>query len=189
MLSALCVFLNQMHAVSEKGYLWHICVECNAWDNVFFSKWAVVGAMLLQSWKLRKVKRVMIIVIMLCSFEFWPVMLLLWRWVNCEYCVKYGWFDIDYPLIQFQNGCQALDEWWPLSVASVVQGYQPIYPTQPVPDHRKPLFVSKTFYGVVELYSHIPRTWGQRGAHLGPPGPRWAPCWPHIYFATFTCSS
>ena len=21
--------------------------------------------------------------------------------------------------------------------------------------------------------------WGQRGAHLGPVGPRWAPCWPH----------
>ena len=23
------------------------------------------------------------------------------------------------------------------------------------------------------------RTWGQQGAHLGPAGPRWAPCWPH----------
>ena len=22
-------------------------------------------------------------------------------------------------------------------------------------------------------------SWGQHGAHLGPPGPRWAPCWPH----------
>ena len=22
-------------------------------------------------------------------------------------------------------------------------------------------------------------TWGQHGAHLGPTGPRWAPCWPH----------
>ena len=22
-------------------------------------------------------------------------------------------------------------------------------------------------------------TWGQHGAHLGPFGPRWAPCWPH----------
>ena len=21
--------------------------------------------------------------------------------------------------------------------------------------------------------------WGQHGAHLGPTGPRWAPCWPH----------
>ena len=21
--------------------------------------------------------------------------------------------------------------------------------------------------------------WGQHGAHLGPVGPRWAPCWPH----------
>ena len=23
------------------------------------------------------------------------------------------------------------------------------------------------------------RSWGQHGAHLGPTGPRWAPCWPH----------
>ena len=22
-------------------------------------------------------------------------------------------------------------------------------------------------------------SWGQRGAHLGPTGPRWTPCWPH----------
>ena len=22
-------------------------------------------------------------------------------------------------------------------------------------------------------------SWGQNGAHLGPTGPRWAPCWPH----------
>ena len=22
-------------------------------------------------------------------------------------------------------------------------------------------------------------SWGQHGAHLGPTGPRWAPCWPH----------
>ena len=29
-------------------------------------------------------------------------------------------------------------------------------------------------------------SWGQHGAHLGPVGPRWAPCWPHepyIYMA------
>ena len=25
----------------------------------------------------------------------------------------------------------------------------------------------------------IPSSWGQHGAHLGPTGPRWAPCWPH----------
>ena len=28
----------------------------------------------------------------------------------------------------------------------------------------------------------VPRwqsSWGQHGAHLGPVGPRWAPCWPH----------
>ena len=25
----------------------------------------------------------------------------------------------------------------------------------------------------------IARSWRQHGAHLGPTGPRWAPCWPH----------
>ena len=25
----------------------------------------------------------------------------------------------------------------------------------------------------------ISTLWGQHGAHLGPTGPRWAPCWPH----------
>ena len=25
----------------------------------------------------------------------------------------------------------------------------------------------------------LPSSWGQHGAHLGPAGPRWAPCWPH----------
>ena len=40
--------------------------------------------------------------------------------------------------------------------------------------------------GMVELFlqlsEQIPRwqsSWGQHGAHLGPVGPRWAPCWPH----------
>ena len=33
-------------------------------------------------------------------------------------------------------------------------------------------------------YNHDPRhrpslIWGQHGVHLGPTGPRWAPCWPH----------
>ena len=28
-------------------------------------------------------------------------------------------------------------------------------------------------------YSHIASSCGQHGAHLGPVGPRWAPCWPH----------
>ena len=27
--------------------------------------------------------------------------------------------------------------------------------------------------------SQIASSWGQYGAHLGPVGPRWAPCWPH----------
>ena len=32
------------------------------------------------------------------------------------------------------------------------------------------------------MYRNNPRkqsSWGQHGAHLGPVGPRWAPCWPH----------
>ena len=37
---------------------------------------------------------------------------------------------------------------------------------------------------VIFLYGTgaLPReqsSWGQHGAHLGPVGPRWAPCWPH----------
>ena len=34
------------------------------------------------------------------------------------------------------------------------------------------------------LIRHIPRqqgSWGQHGAHLGPAGPRWVPCWPHEF--------
>ena len=31
-------------------------------------------------------------------------------------------------------------------------------------------------------------SWGQHGAHLGPVGPRWAPCWPHepCYLGSYT---
>ena len=32
------------------------------------------------------------------------------------------------------------------------------------------------------LNSSLPRSqssWGQHGAHLGPVGPKWTPCWPH----------
>ena len=28
-------------------------------------------------------------------------------------------------------------------------------------------------------HSWLESSWGQHGAHLGPIGPRWAPCWPH----------
>ena len=31
----------------------------------------------------------------------------------------------------------------------------------------------------VQNISQIESSWGQHGAHLGPVGPRWAPCWPH----------
>ena len=38
--------------------------------------------------------------------------------------------------------------------------------------------------GIVEIeHTQIAKfmgpTWGHSGAHLGPAGPRWAPCWPH----------
>ena len=36
--------------------------------------------------------------------------------------------------------------------------------------------------GNVHMLQTIPRlqsSWGQHGAHLGPTGPRWDPCWPH----------
>ena len=28
-------------------------------------------------------------------------------------------------------------------------------------------------------HTQIASSWGQHGAHLGPVGPRWPPCWPH----------
>ena len=37
-------------------------------------------------------------------------------------------------------------------------------------------------HGHVSAMHEQPRkqsSWGQHGAHLGPLGPRWAPCWPH----------
>ena len=35
----------------------------------------------------------------------------------------------------------------------------------------------------------IASSWGQHGAHLGPTGPRWAPCWPRepCYLSTYHC--
>ena len=39
----------------------------------------------------------------------------------------------------------------------------------------------ETYFKVVKPYRTIQRArlMGQHGAHLGPVGPRWAPCWPH----------
>ena len=39
-------------------------------------------------------------------------------------------------------------------------------------------FVGCTLLGRA-IYSLIEGSWGQHGAHLGPTGPKWAPCWPH----------
>ena len=48
---------------------------------------------------------------------------------------------------------------------------------------------SRTFLSYTALYHCLPLfygihpwqqgSWGQHGAHLGPTGPWWAPCWPH----------
>ena len=35
-----------------------------------------------------------------------------------------------------------------------------------------------TWQEIISL-KNISCSWGQHGAHLGPVGPRWAPCWPH----------
>ena len=40
------------------------------------------------------------------------------------------------------------------------------------------------------LFAKLPRqqgSWGQHAAHLGPLGPRWAPCWPHEPYYQGTC--
>ena len=45
------------------------------------------------------------------------------------------------------------------------------------------VYVVNSLRKVTRKYVHKhPRkqgSWGQHGAHLGPTGPRWAPCWPH----------
>ena len=45
------------------------------------------------------------------------------------------------------------------------------------------LLTKHKLYGVIRLqWINVPRqqsSWGQYGAHLGPVGPRWAPCLPH----------
>ena len=42
-------------------------------------------------------------------------------------------------------------------------------------------------HGCLPSLTLIARFMGQHGAHLGPTGPRWAPCWPHelCYLGTF----
>ena len=39
--------------------------------------------------------------------------------------------------------------------------------------------LSVSCYGYTVWLSRWQSSWGQYGAHLGPVGPRWAPCWPH----------
>ena len=42
---------------------------------------------------------------------------------------------------------------------------------------------------VVDALAPVQGSWGQHGAHLGPTGPRWAPCWPHelCYLGRMPC--
>ena len=35
------------------------------------------------------------------------------------------------------------------------------------------------FFFCQSVWHRWQSSWGQHGAHLGPDGPRWAPCWPH----------
>ena len=41
------------------------------------------------------------------------------------------------------------------------------------------IYIHQGFLEIIALYTLIARFMGQHGAHLGPTGPRWAPCWPH----------
>ena len=45
-----------------------------------------------------------------------------------------------------------------------------------VKSHRFALLIVKC---ILVSYPRWQGSWGQYGAHLGPVGPRWAPCWPH----------
>ena len=46
-----------------------------------------------------------------------------------------------------------------------------------------------TVISVQRCYPRWQSSWGQHGAHLGPVGPRWAPCWPHepCYQGSYQC--
>ena len=41
------------------------------------------------------------------------------------------------------------------------------------------LFTTEAFVRSLGVLPQIAKFIGQHGAHLGPVGPRWAPCWPH----------
>ena len=41
------------------------------------------------------------------------------------------------------------------------------------------LFRQASCYNLNQYQAPDSSSWGQHGAHLGPTGPRWAPCWPH----------
>ena len=45
--------------------------------------------------------------------------------------------------------------------------------------HLRAMTVNGTFLLLWLAHPRSQNSWGQHGAHLGPVGPRWAPCWPH----------
>ena len=49
----------------------------------------------------------------------------------------------------------------------------------PVPSGALVTTAAMMKYGWVAEQPWQQGLWGQHGAHLGPTGPRWAPCWPH----------
>ena len=56
------------------------------------------------------------------------------------------------------------------------------YGTNSRSHHYFPFFLLHTLWPqslCVVWYPWWQGSWGQHGAHLGPTGPRWAPCWPH----------
>ena len=54
-----------------------------------------------------------------------------------------------------------------------------IHHINPSLNHSQEPSVTNTAYCLYDQRLSYPdSSWDQRGAHLGPPGPRWAPCWP-----------
>ena len=62
--------------------------------------------------------------------------------------------------------------------------YQPSYPVYLRESHWKSMGLSEISRVTWQVWNTCSTpwkhgSWGQHGAHLGPTGPRWAPCWPH----------
>ena len=80
--------------------------------------------------------------------------------VNCEYCVRHGWFINDYRSSNSYKGHKAPGGCRPLTNPGNLQGSQSIYPAKLVPNRPaptefiqltnfKPQFASNVYYGVL----------------------------------------